>query len=105
MNECCKIGTYECCVSLKLPFKQNFFGTEREYVSVDKCIVDEIKDLWSKGIKTTGCCCGHNTIDGYVGVVDEDIPKMKQLGYRVQFNPHRPNYEDTFYLKTNLKKG
>lgn len=55
-----------------------------EMVSVDRCMVDEIKKLWSEGIVTNGCCCGHNNkfIDGYIGVEPEYHEKMLSMGYK-----------------------
>ena len=35
---------------------------ERRTVSIDECIVPQIKALWAKGIQTLGCCCGHGTM-------------------------------------------
>ena len=66
-------------------------------IGIDVCLFEEIQKLWDLKIRTTGCCCGHNERDPYIGVFSEDIPKMKELGYRVQFNPHRPYAQDTFY--------
>ena len=68
--------------------------------------IKEIIDLWEQGIHTTGCCCGHGDInEAFIGVNFEDIPKMKELGYDVQFNSCRPNDEDSFIPKTELKYG
>ncbi len=73
---------------------------DNNILMVDKCIAKEIQSLWNLGITTTGCCCGHNLIDGYIGVIFEEIPIMKELGYQVQPNKLRPNDEDSFYLKS-----
>ena len=53
----------------------------KDEVRVDECIADEIADLWSKGIKTTGCCCGHGYMLGFIQVADEHIKDMEKLGY------------------------
>ena len=90
-----EIGSYDNQVKLKAPG-----WSSREFICVDKCLENEIKSLWSLGIITTGCCCGHNRLEGYIGVVDEDITKMKELGYKVEYNPCRPGDEDSFYAKT-----
>ena len=29
-------------------------------ICVDACIADAIRMLWSHGVETKGCCCGHN---------------------------------------------
>ena len=39
-------------------------------VSIDFCIVDAIKHLWSKGYQTLGCCCGHGKENPSVIVAD-----------------------------------
>ena len=70
-------------------------------ITMDACLKEEIIFLWNIGIKTGGCCCGHNVLNGMINVLDDsDIEKMKKLGYEVQYNPHAPNYEYTFYPKS-----
>lgn len=73
-------------------------------ISIDTCLVEEIIYLWTCRITTTGCCCGHNHGEQYpyIGVEDEDIPKMKAMGYKVRFNPMYPEREDSFIPKTQL---
>lgn len=61
---------------------------------IDLCISQEISFLWMKGIITTGCCCGHNKVYGYIGVKKEFITEMLELGYK-QIN----NMDDHFYPK------
>ena len=34
-------------------------GTPKTSISIDACIVHVIRRLWSKGVITMGCCCGH----------------------------------------------
>lgn len=98
-------GTYDCAYNIMPPFKCGF-SNEYKYVAIDKCLIKEIIDLWEKGIHTTGCCCGHgNKNKAFIGVDFEDIPKMKALGYEVQFNSCRPNDEDSFIPKTMLNYG
>lgn len=67
------------------------------FIQIDNCLADEIDSLWSMGIHTRGCCCGHKKQFGYIEVERTDIPKMLELGYEVckeleQF--------DTFYPKS-----
>ena len=50
-------------------------------VKVDECLANEIEELWNKGIKTTGCCCGHGFVLGYIEVTGECIEDMEKLGY------------------------
>ena len=86
-----------------LDIRMNAPGRERkEFVALDPCITSEVIQLWRLGIVTTGSCCGHNLPDGFpfIGVEDEYIPKMKELGYEVAHNKCRPNDEDSFVPKS-----
>ena len=67
---------------------------KRTVVSLDGCLTEEITDLWNRGIVTTGCCCGHNKRAGYIGVKDEHVNEMIELGYVPMTD--KP---DTFYPK------
>jgi hypothetical protein len=77
-------------------------GGYPDSICVDTCLAEEVKELWGLGITTTGCCCGHNKLAGFIGVIDSDIPKMKEMGYKVGFNQCRPDDEDSFIPKTIL---
>ena len=66
---------------------------------LDRCVAEEIMQLWMKGITTTGCCCGHGKVAPFINVGTKDIPKMKKLGYLVAPNSCRPEDEDSFYPK------
>jgi hypothetical protein len=68
-------------------------------------LLPEILNLWEKGVKTTGCCCGHDRKPPFIGVKEEYIDTMKSLGYNVQPNSCRPTDEDSFVPKTKLKYG
>lgn len=37
-----------------------FFDSATKTVCVDPCIASTILRLWSRGVWTEGCCCGHN---------------------------------------------
>ena len=96
------MGSYDNQVELDRPthMASRTEGSYSDRICVDLCLKDEILYLWGIGIRTTGCCCGHNKVDGYIGVIDEDIEKMKNLGYTVHFNKSRPNDEDSFNCKS-----
>ncbi|MFS0489911.1 hypothetical protein [Leadbetterella byssophila] len=110
MNKCdCPDGIFENDLErfkrtslLELPFNK-----ERERrlkngltstVTIDTCIVEEIEYLWSLGIVTLGCCCGHNKTQSMVNVADENIQDMLDMGY-IQNHPD-PSRKDTFRLKS-----
>jgi len=93
-----KMGSYDNQVTLKMP--------DGQLMGIDKCIAEEIKYIWSWGVKTTGCCCGHNIQEGYIGVIDKDTEFMKKSGYRVLFNKESLSDERNFIPKShNNKKG
>lgn len=101
------VGSYGNQVTLDVPptvdVRFNAPGrAPKARVSVDACLAGEIRHLWSLGIVTTGCCCGHNRAGGfpYIGVGEAWIPAMKALGYEVAPNPARPGDEDSFYPRS-----
>ena len=101
--------TYECCYHITLPWLCKYpweddSMKEPMTVSIDKCLLPEILELWKMGIKTTGCCCGHGKqCASFIGVDFDDIQKMKDFGYEVYYNKCRPNDEDSFIPKTVMK--
>lgn len=75
--------------------------TFRPRIAVDACLADEIRSLWAAGVTTTGCCCGHGKGEpGYIGVLDEHVPRMLELGYTPRPHPDGPQRKDNFYPKT-----
>lgn len=99
--------TYENEVILSVPENITLFYNDgennnaRETVSVDACLVGEIKYLWRRGIRTTGCCCGHNkNTHAFISVIKEDIPKMESLGYIIAPNPLDAERRDSFRPKS-----
>jgi len=94
-----EFGTFQCAYCIDLPY---LVDGRRKNVAIDKCLLPEVLKLWEQGIKTTGCCCGHGREEPYIGVDFGDIEKMKSLGYRVQYNPSRPDDEDSFFPKTQI---
>lgn len=68
-------------------------------VAIDACIASEIRMLWENGIRTLGCCCGHNKCEPFVNVDQRDIDKMLYMGY--QQNHEDKSRNDTFRLRWN----
>lgn len=101
-----EIGSYGNTVEVDMPKHMTEYKNKRvaewlsDKISIDECILKEVKTLWDLWIKTTWCCCGHNKLDWFIGVFPEDIPMMKFLWYKVQHNPCRPWDEDSFIPKT-----
>lgn len=102
------IQEYGCMVCVKPRWKSS-----KKWIGFDKCLASELFYLWDLGIITTGSCCGRHTHEkgrvengehSYIGVTEEFIPKMKELGYKVRFNPCGPEREDSFIPKTNFNK-
>lgn len=81
------IMIYNCKKKILYPPK-NFIKKNcdiKEYktnILVDECLSEEIESLWSNGIRTTGCCCGHGKYLGFINVRKDDIDKMECLGYQ-----------------------
>lgn len=104
-------GTYNCAYNIQVPWKCKFMWESEDkrtlkLVSIDKCLLTEVQGLWERGIKTTGCCCGHgNASAAFIGVAEEYISEMKLLGYTVHHNSCRPNDEDSFVPKTVICYG
>ena len=92
-----QIGSYDNQVQL-IPH----WNSAHKTVCIDRCLEDEIKHLWTLGIITNGCCCGHNKLEGFIGVENEFIELMKELGYKVKIWEKYPNREDNFIPKTKL---
>lgn len=100
-----KIGSYDNQVELQ---RQKCMigrteGTKSNTICIDKCMVEEIKYLWSCGVRTTGCCCGHNKQKGYIGVIDKDIEFMKKGGYKVLINKDNLGDERNFIPKSHYE--
>lgn len=106
-------GNKECyaqMITIEIPKHMESYKNRRvknglpSTICIDPCIIDEMKMLWSKGIITYGCCCGHNILESMVNVDDNNIEQMLKMGY-VQ-NHHDKTRKDTFRLKTiyNIKE-
>ena len=51
-------------------------------IPVDRCLVGEVIRLWKAGIRTYGCCCGHNgKSDAFINVDPNDFHKALSLGW------------------------
>lgn len=74
----------------------------RANVAIDVCLVEEIFELWKKGIVTTGCCCGHNNKKrpSYIGVREDFIDAMRKLGYKTLIRQDCPDRLDSFIPKS-----
>lgn len=77
-------GTYANATAIKTP--------TGKIADIDNCILDEVRNLWAKGVITHESCCGHNKAAGYIAVASESIPRMLELGYIAQ-----PDQTDIFY--------
>lgn len=51
------------------------------FISVDKCCIPELVELWSNGIITYGCCCSHGKLKGMINIREGDFEKALALGY------------------------
>lgn len=72
------IGSYDNQVALQAPI-----WSQKNRISVDSCLSSEIRYLWLCGVRTTGCCCGHNQLEPYIGVEPKSVNIMQKLGYEL----------------------
>ena len=97
----CKYGN-QVVVDIPNSIELRYNSPDREIrktVSVDSCLVDLIQELWSQGIKTTTCCCGHfGKFPSHIGVENQFIDQMRELGY-VNDLINSPDRSDLFLLK------
>ena len=98
-----KIGSYDNQIMVDRPkcMMGRTEGSSNDKICLDKCIAEEVQYLWSCGIRTTGCCCGHNIQEGYIGVIEKDIEFMKKSGYKVRFNKQNLSDEKNFVPKSH----
>lgn len=89
-----EIGSYDAQVELATP--PHMARDDGRGICIDSCLALEVTKLWSYGITTTGCCCGHGKAPPYIGVIESDIIRMKALGYVIAPNALRPGAEDSF---------
>ena len=82
-----EVGSYANQVVLNVPphMRGRRFGCHiiRDRIGVDRCIALELQTLWSLGITTLGCCCGHNAAPAYIHVAPDDAGRMRGLGYEL----------------------
>lgn len=84
---CCEPGTYRC---QEAAFTCDSCG---HTVFVDKCMVDEIRYLRAKGIRTLNCCCGHGEkVEPFIIVNEGDECRMLNMGYERRVNKHGVTY-------------
>lgn len=104
MCECIdvEIGSYDNQKMVMAPAHMRPYSSNGNvnWICIDTCILAEILQLWSIGISTTGCCCGHNKTNGYIGVEDKDIQNMLNFGYISVYNKSRPFAKDSFLPKS-----
>jgi hypothetical protein len=67
-------GTYKNTVPVQSPWGK--------IVTIDICMIPEVKWLWDQEIETVESCCGHNRQPGYIAVKEEYRNKMQELGYQ-----------------------
>lgn len=73
-------GSYENTIALPRP--RHMYPTVRgDWITVDRCIADEVLELWQRGIWTLESCCGHGRTHGYIAVAAVDAADMEMLGY------------------------
>ena len=88
-----EFGSYETSVHIYIPEQGHTMSScinnrvaaglnETRTIAIDECMMQDILFLWGKGIRTAGCCCGHNRIPSMINILDVcDYNKMLGIGY------------------------
>jgi hypothetical protein len=82
------MGGYENQETVPIPPHMASYRAERlaaglsDTLSIDRCILPAIQELWALSIRTTGSCCGHGLMPGMINVHDADQERVLALGYR-----------------------
>lgn len=97
MCDCVNVdmGTYDNVVDITPPI-----WSSKSVISIDKCLFDEILDLWHFGIVTVNSCCGHNKLNPTILVSTNSIQSMRKMGYEPWENPSDKYRMDGFYAKS-----
>lgn len=66
-----------------LDYAKYFPDTGSPKICVDPCIADVMERLWEAGVRTRGCCCGHNGQLGTAPTVYIEDPKSAVDAVRV----------------------
>lgn len=83
-----EFGSYDAAVLVPMPDCMRGYRDRRvaaglsPNLAIDACILGELQELWRRGVRTTGSCCGHGKTFGFVSVVRADAEIMRTLGYR-----------------------
>lgn len=74
----CDKESEDCQVKMTMPICNNAV----EDVFIERCILNEIKQLWKQGIKTLCSCCGHGlSYNAFITVDKADADRMIAMGY------------------------
>ena len=78
-----EIQEYNCSVLVS----PRVTGLDKD-ICFDGCMFFELKQLWDKGIKTLGCCCGKHVNSeeksAYIQVAPEFVDQMLEIGYEFE---------------------
>ncbi len=70
-------------------------GLSGDGICVDRCIVEQVIELWESGVRTCGSCCGHNKVPGMINVDPDDFDKALGLGFEPYVFDADPDRRDT----------
>lgn len=82
-----KAGDYSNQRTLPIPAHMKDYKEARKaaglsnLISVDKCCIPELVELWSNGVTTVGCCCGHGIVSGMINIKPSDFERAIELGF------------------------
>lgn len=50
-------------------------------VGIDRCILNDVRQLWHEGVETIESCCGHGQTTGYIAVASAHHRAMLDRGW------------------------
>ena len=50
-------------------------------VGIDRCVLNDVSNLWDIGLSTIESCCGHGKAPGYIAVSPDQHQQMLDLGW------------------------
>ena len=101
-----EFGTYENTVILPFPDhmaehvnRRMRHGLLSKNVTIDTCVVEDVKLLWENGIETYGSCCGHNKAVPMINIDKNRMSTALRLGFKPYFFEYQPDRLDTVIPK------
>ena len=92
--------SYQTTPEVPMDFAKHFPDTGRPIICIDACISEVMERLWAAGVRTSGCCCGHN---GPPPSVILDDPRNAEKAFEILAQDHR-DWHVFFWAGPNIER-